>query len=97
MAQDRETFTIRGEVQIFPGKGGWTYVDLPEEYTHRTKGHAERGLVPVTVRLGGSQWDTSLLPKGDGTLFIALKAQIRKRENVVLGDTVELSFSLRSK
>ncbi len=92
-----ETFTISGEVNIFPQKGGWHYVDAPEEYTEMTKEYADRGLVAITATVGDTSWDTSLLPKGDGTLFIALPAKVRKREKIELGNYIEVSFVLRER
>jgi len=35
------------------------------------------------------------LPMGDGTHFIALPAKVRKKENLSLGDEVEISFETR--
>ena len=60
-----------------------------------TRPMAVRGLVPITVTLGNTTWDTSLMPKGDGTHFIALNAKVRNSEGVAVGDRVKLSFRLR--
>lgn len=38
--------------------------------------------------MGGTRWRASLLPKGDGTKFLALKAEVRKAENLEEGDEV---------
>lgn len=92
-----ETFTISGEVTLFPQKGGWHYLSVPEDYTEMTQAYADRGLVAITATVGETSWDTSLLPKGDGTLFIPLSADIRKREKIELGDTITLAFILRQR
>ena len=39
-------------------------------------------MIPVTVRLGASQWTTSLWPK-DGGYIVPLRAEVRRREEVV--------------
>lgn len=83
---------VRGQVRIFPGPGGWHYVSVPKKYSTLFADSADRGLVPITVSLGETTWDTSLLPMGDGTHFIALKAAVRKKESIELGDRVSLSF-----
>ena len=90
-------FELNGEVEIFPGKGGWHFVRVPQEYTDLTKDLADRGLVAITATCGGTSWDTSLLPYGDGSTFIALPAKVRKSEEINLGDSVELSFTLRQR
>lgn len=93
----RKKYTIRGKVRRFPQKGGWHYVLVPKRLTEITKKSKVTawGLLPIEAELGSSKWKTSLLPMGDGTLFIALKAQVRKREKIELGDTVSLTFCLK--
>lgn len=88
-------FKIKGKIELFPQKGGWFYVRVPVMITEKLSDRATRGLIPITATLGSSVWDTSLLPMGDGTHFIALKAKVRKKEDIDLGDNIEVSFSLR--
>jgi hypothetical protein len=79
-------YTVTGEVRRFDGPGGWYYVDVPEDVV---EGFMERrGLVPVVARVGVTEWRTSLLPKGDGTKFLALKAAVRKAQELDEGDEV---------
>jgi hypothetical protein len=59
-------FPVSGEVKIFPVDNPRVYVSLPK-YTDYTKHLADRGLVAITATLGKSTWNTSLMPKGDGT------------------------------
>lgn len=92
-----QTFSVIGEVQIFPLENPWVYVSVPQEYTEMFRGEADRGLVAVAVTLGGSTWDTSLMPKGDGTQFIPLSAKVRRAENIEVGDSIELTFNLRTR
>ncbi len=54
-----------------------------------------RGFVPIHATCGKTTWDTSLLPKGDGTHFIALPKHVRRAENILLGDTQTIRFTLR--
>ncbi|WP_197043387.1 DUF1905 domain-containing protein [Saccharothrix sp. NRRL B-16314] len=78
--------TVTGEVRRFDGPGGWYYVDVPEDVA---EGFEERrGFVPVVARIGDTEWRTSLLPKGDGTKFLALKASVRKARDLDEGDEV---------
>lgn len=51
------------------------------------------GMVPVTVHLGGSSWTTSLWPK-DGGYIVPLKAAVRRREGVDIGDEVRLRLEV---
>lgn len=90
-----EIFTTKGEVEIFPQKGGWHYLSVPNEITERLLHKAQRGLIPIRVTLGETSWETSLMPMGDGTHFIALNAKVRKKENIELGMKISVSFQLR--
>jgi hypothetical protein len=90
-----EEFTEKAIVELFPQKGGWHYVRVPEQYTRMSKEMAERGLVPITARVGNTEWETSLLPMGDGTHFIALNAKVRKAEKIVKGDEITFHFMFR--
>jgi len=90
-------FNLSGRVEIFPYDNPWVYVRVPQKYAEATKHLAERGLVPITVTLGNSTWNTSLMPMGDGTQFIPLSAKVRKTEGIKVGDTIKLSFVLRKR
>jgi hypothetical protein len=90
-------FPLKGKVEVFPQEGGWVYVRVPDQYTEMTRGYADRGLVAITAKTGTTTWNTSLMPMGDGTHFIALSAKVRRAENIRVGDTISLSFRLRAR
>ena len=88
-------YKTKGKVEIFPQKGGWVYIRVPITITKELLYKADRGLIPIKATVGKSSWNTSLLPMGDGTHFIALNAKVRKKEGVEVGDTITISFELR--
>jgi hypothetical protein len=45
------------------------------------------GMIPVTARVGGTGWKTSLFPK-DGRYVVPVKASVRKAEGLEVGDMV---------
>ena len=51
------------------------------------------GMIPVTVRIGGSEWATSLWPK-DGGYIVPVKAWVREAEGIEVGDGVEVQLTL---
>lgn len=93
----QDSFNFSGKVELFPQAGGWHYVSVPKRYTEITKPLADRGLVAITATVGKTTWQTSLLPMGDDTQFIALPAKVRKTENITLGQNVKLVFVLRER
>ena len=92
MAND---YVVSGEVELFPQPGGWYFVRVPVDITEDLEMLADRGLIAVQAVVGTTTWDTSLMPMGDGTKFIALNARVRKANRIDLDDIVTVSFSLR--
>jgi hypothetical protein len=89
--------TFTAKVELFEREKGWFYVSVPAELSKPLEYLADRGLIAVTANVGKSSWETSLLPMGDGTHFIALPAKVRSNENLSLGANVEVSFKTRTR
>ena len=51
------------------------------------------GAVPVHVRIGATEWETSLLPRSGGYV-LPVKDRVRKAERVGEGDTVLVAMSV---
>jgi hypothetical protein len=49
------------------------------------------GAIPVRVRIGEAEWETSLLPR-DGGYVLPVKEQVRAQERVREGDTVRVAM-----
>ena len=90
----KKSFTSKGVVKQFPQKGGWVYVPIKQTYKDLGIKKPKWGLVPATITLGNSTWKRSLLPFGDGTLFIALNEKVRNAEKVTVGDSITISFEI---
>lgn len=78
-------FTWRGPAPFF-------FVGVPDEESREVKSIAAAvtygwGMIPVRVRIGATEWRTSLFPK-DGRYLVPLKNAIRKAERIVEGDVV---------
>lgn len=83
-------------IEIFDRPGGWHYIAVPVEFSLELEELADRGLIPIRATIGDSDWDTSLLPMGDGTHFVALNAKVRFAEGLDVGEDVTLSFVPRA-
>ena len=90
----KKVFTSKGKAKIFPQKGGWVYLPVTHTYVDLGIKKPRWGLVPASITIGKTTWRKSLLPLGDGTLFIALNEKVRKAEKISVGDTVTANFSL---
>ena len=89
--------TFIAKVELFERDMGWHYVSVPTELSKPLEHLADRGLIAVTAKVGNLSWPTSLLPMGDGTHFIALPAKVRKKEKLLRGMAVEVSFETRTR
>mgnify|MGYP002713220214 CR=1 FL=1 len=85
--------SFKAKVKKFSGKGGWHYVDVPDELVIQPKQKNPWGFIYIEAELDNVKWTSNLLPKGNGHYFIPLKATIRKKTGISLGDSVSLRFS----
>ncbi|MFI7586652.1 DUF1905 domain-containing protein [Spongisporangium articulatum] len=78
----------------------WFFVALPEDVADAidelspVKGGF--GSVPVSVAIGGSEWETSVFPDdGRGTFVLPVKKAVRTRAKVGEGDVVQVWLRVR--
>ena len=84
------TWQITGELWYWRGPAPWYFVTVPEEECLLLQEAAALvsygwGMVPVTARIGGTTWTTSLWPK-DERYVVPLKADVRRAEGLAEGD-----------
>ena len=79
-------------LKIFPGKGGWTYVEIPEITPDKK---APFGWVKVKGSIDNYAIEQyKLMPMGNGQLFLPVKASIRKKIGKQVGDMVVINLQL---
>ena len=77
---------------------GWTIVSLPKALSVEIRAcfkHLEEGWgrMKVTAVLGDSEWQTAIwFDTKQDTYLLPLKAKIKKRENIKLGEDVQISL-----
>lgn len=88
------------EVWVYGGQASWYFVSLPPEIAKEIKIlcvdlRRGWGSIPVTVRVGKTSWTTSVFPDGKrGTYILPIKAEIRKKENISAGDTLNCTLQI---
>lgn len=94
----QNNYTIREKVWIWPGIAGWHFVTLPKKLYQEIKYATVKprvGFVPIEATIGATTWRTSLFPHtSEGTYLLAVKASVRKKESVLAGDTLRISFRI---
>ena len=87
-----------GEIWEWRGPAPFYFVTVPEEQSQAIKS-AERfltygwGMIPVRVRIGQTEWQTSLWPK-DGLYVVPLKDKVRQAERLQVGQTVTVTLEV---
>jgi hypothetical protein len=81
------------------GPSPFYYVAVPEEQSLDIKDISTLvtygwGVIPVIVKIGKTEWTTSLFPK-DGRYLVPLKDRIRKAEKIDVGDRVSVRLVIR--
>lgn len=92
--------TFSAELWFWKGPAPWYFVTVPDEECAAVEVMAAEvsygwGMIPVTARIGGTEWTTSLWPK-DGAYVVPLKAAVRKAEGIDDGELVTVRLSVRS-
>jgi len=89
---DRPLVNKKYLLEKFPGKGGWTFARIPEIKQDKK---AHFGWVKVRGTIDGFEIRKYyLMPMGNGTLFLPVKAEIRKKIKKTEGDYVHVILYL---
>lgn len=88
-----------GEIIFWRGPAPFFFVAIPAEQSQAIKEISNMvtygwGVIPVLVRIGKTEWKTSLIPK-DGLYLVPLKVDVRKKEKLEKGDIVQLRVEIR--
>jgi Domain of unknown function (DUF1905) len=85
-------------------KAAWHFVNVPKSHSEEIKFFTDShfgkrrgwGAVRVTVRIGASEWQTSIFPsKSLDTYILPIKADVRKKENIVIDKMVEVTLKIK--
>lgn len=85
---------------IWSGEGGtWHFITVPEEYASEIRAHSLLhrggfGSVRVEATIGDVTWRTSVFPQKSGGYILPVKADVRRKADIVAGDEVSLSLDL---
>jgi hypothetical protein len=88
-----------GKIVYWRGPAPYYFVAMPEEESLDLKAVSGLvtygwGCIPVQARIGETEWKTSLFPK-DGLYMVPIRVNVRKVENLDLGDEVTVRLEVR--
>jgi len=81
-----------GPIWHWRGPSPFFFVTVPDEDSRELKAVSGAvtygwGMIPVTARIGATEWKTSLFPK-EGRYLVPLKDAVRRAEGLGEGDEV---------
>lgn len=91
-------FEFTGELWFWRGPAPHHWVSVPAEECQLIAEVARAvtygwGMIPVRVRLGDSDWETSLFPK-DGGYIVPIKQAVRVAEGCSVDDIVTVQLTV---
>ena len=89
---------FNGKIWFWKGPAPWFFVTVPEEQSLNIKAISGLvtygwGVIPVRVRIGKTEFQTSLIPK-DGLYLVPLKASVRSAEKLEKEDDVTIRLEV---
>lgn len=89
---------FRAELWEWRGPAPYYWLTVPEDGCELVRAEAREasygwGAIPVRVRVGGTEWETSLLPR-DGGYVLPVKDRVRAAERIAEGDVVAVGLSV---
>jgi hypothetical protein len=93
------TFEFEAVLWLYPGKAAWVFLTLPPEVADDIDDAAPStggfGSIKVAVRIGATEWSTSLFPSKESASFVLpVKRAVRDAESIEIGEAVRVALSL---
>lgn len=86
------------KIWFWKGPSPWYFVTVPDKDAHELKALLSFvtygwGMIPATVRIGKTNFKTSLFPK-NGSYIVPLKAAVRRQEKLAEGDEITVRLEV---
>jgi Domain of unknown function (DUF1905) len=94
------SFEVKGKVWRWKGDGPWFFVYVQKDLSIRIRDAARSkkkvgfSFVRIKATLGKTSWQTTLFPTKEGPYLIAIKADVRKKEQIDEGGSVAIKCAL---
>ena len=88
-----------GKIWFWHGPAPYFFVTIPVEQSRNIKAISKLvtygwGVIPVLVRIGKTEWKTSLFPK-EGLYLVPIKASVQNAESLKEGDNVTIHLEVK--
>ena len=90
---------FEGEIIYWRGPAPFLFVAVPEEPSRNLKAISASvtygwGVIPVHVRIGETEWKTSLFPK-EGRYLVPIRMSVQRSEDLKVGDRVVIQLEVK--
>jgi hypothetical protein len=87
-----------GEVWSWRGPSPYHFVTVPDPESAELRAASSLvtygwGMIPAELRIGSTQWTSSLFPKNGGYV-VPLKDRVRNAERIAVGDVVTVRLAV---
>ncbi|MDT4909696.1 MAG: hypothetical protein QOI69_2937 [Pseudonocardiales bacterium] len=91
-------YEFSGELWYWRGPAPFYFVTVPADQCSQLKAVSAEvtygwGMIPATIRIGTTEWTTSLFPK-DGRYLVPVKDRVRRAEDLEDGDSVTVRLAV---
>ena len=91
-------FQVTGKVFEWRGPSPFYFVEINSKISDEIQSESKQfsygwGVIPVTAKIGKTDFTTAIIPK-DGKYLFPLKDLVRKRENLEIDSKVSIQFKL---
>ena len=91
-------FQVAGKVIEWRGPSPFYFVEINSKISAEIQSESKEfsygwGVIPVTAKIGSTDFTTAIIPK-DGKYLFPLKDLVRKRENLEIDSKVSIQFNL---
>lgn len=91
-------FNFKGRIFYWRGPAPYLFVKVPAKASREIKAISQLvtygwGVIPVHVRIGKTEWKTSLFPK-DGRYLVPIKMVVQKAEDIGVDDKVSVRLAV---
>jgi hypothetical protein len=88
------SYLFEAQLWADEGSGAWHFLTLPAELTEEIKSvRSANAARRVEARIGESRWSTALFPHDDAYV-LPVKADVRRRETLAVGDRIKASIEV---
>ncbi len=97
------SFAFTGKCWLWQSeKAAWHFVTLPKDKSEEIAFFNESmqmkkrgwGSVRVIATVGATEWKTSIFPQKEGHYILPIKAEVRKKENILVDNDVSVMLNI---